>query len=364
MTTPRPARHLPAAEFQSRIRRLQALQKRLGLDAILLYADISRYYFTGLVTSNGLFLTRADGPLFLTDFRYLTMARRQAPWLEREKLWTKAEAHDALAKLGKNWRRIGHEDSLSAARDRQLKEALPDREWIDVSEHLSDLRAVKSPAEQRAVRAAVAANDCLFAALMRQVAPGQSEWEIRNLVRRAADHYGQIESFEPIVCVGKTAAECHHAPDETVLRRGQPLLLDLGLKLDHYCSDMTRCRFFGTPPPLYRDLFRIVQEANRKAIGAIRPGVPCCDIDAVARQHIDKAGYGSAFGHSLGHGIGLEVHESPNFSAVCKTALKPGMTLTVEPGIYLPGKFGIRIEDVILVTRTGCEVLTKTPHEV
>jgi Xaa-Pro aminopeptidase len=139
-------------------------------------------------------------------------------------------------------------------------------------------------------------------------------------------------------------------------------LLDLGLKLDHYCSDMTRCVFFGTPTPLYRDLHTIVLEANQRAIRAIAPGALCCDIDAIARQHITKTGYGAYFGHGLGHAVGLEIHETPSFSSACKTALKPGMVLTVEPGIYLPGKAGLRIEDVVLVTRSGCEVLSQTPR--
>lgn len=364
-TVSRPARDLPPAEFQARLKRLHACQKRLRLDALLVITEVNRYYLTGLATSNGLVLTqRGDAPAFYTDFRYLTMARQRAPWLPCHTLWRPADEPSVLSGMGRFWRRIGYEGQIDAARFLRLKAALPDAEWVDVGTALAELRAVKSAAEQRALRAAVAANDRLFARLMEQVRPGLSEWEIRSLVRREADVLGQGEAFDTIACAGRNGAECHHHPDGTVLRKGQPLLVDLGLKLDHYCADMTRCVCFGAPTPLYRDLYGVVLDANRKAVRAVRPGVPCCDIDAVARGHIDKAGYGSNFGHGLGHGLGLEVHESPSFSPACKTVLAPGMVLTVEPGIYLPGKLGIRVEDVVLVTRDGCEVLTQTPRTI
>ena len=362
-TQPRPASDLPPSEFQARVKRLLARQKSQRLDAVLLLTEMNRYYFTGLGTSNGMLITEpSEAPAFYTDFRYLTMARRLAPWLPCHSIWRPPDEPSVLAGLGAGWRRIGYEGHMDAARFLRLKAALPDAEWVDTGVMLSELRAIKSRAEQRLMRAALAANDRLFASLMRQVKPGMSEWEIRGIARREADLLGQGEAFDTIACVGSNGAECHHDPDGTVLKHGQPLLVDLGLKLDHYCADLTRCVSFGTPAPLYRKLHAIVLAANRKAIRAIRPGVPCCAIDAVARKHIAKAGYGAYFGHSLGHGLGLEVHEPPSFSPACKTLLEPGMVITVEPGIYLPGKLGIRIEDVILVTRTGCEVLTHAPR--
>jgi Xaa-Pro aminopeptidase len=364
--TMRPPVDLPSSEFQARVKRLTACQKRLRLDAILLTTEVNRYYFTGLATSNGLLLTeRTEAPAFYTDFRYLTMARQQAPWLPCHTLWRPSEERGVLSGMGQPWRRVGFEGSMAAARFLALQAALPQVEWVDVTSAIASLRAVKSSAEQRRMRAAVAANDQLFGTLIRNgVNPGMNEWDVRNATRFLADRFGQGEAFDTIACVGRNGAECHHHPDTTVLRRGQPLLVDLGLKLDHYCADMTRCVFFGPPSPLWRDVYRIVLEANRQAILAIRPGMPCCEIDGIARGVIEKAGYGPFFGHSLGHGLGLEVHETPSFAESCKTPLRPGMVLTVEPGIYLPGKLGIRIEDVILVTRNGCEVLTQTPRDL
>jgi len=280
-----------------------------------------------------------------------------------EKLWRPADEQDVLSEIGKTWKRVGYEGQMDAARFNSLKAALPGVEWIDVGERLAAMRSVKSLNEQRLVRAAVAMNDRLFSEILKQISPGVSEWDVRNLVRGWADRLGQGEAFETIACVGRNAAECHHHPDETVLKKGQSLLIDLGVKVDHYCSDMTRSVFFGSPTSAYRAIHTIVLEANRKAIRAIRPGRRCDEIDALARGHIERAGYGTCFGHGLGHSLGLEIHESPSFSPSCKTELKPGMILTVEPGIYLPGRLGIRIEDVVLVTRTGCEVLSQTPRE-
>jgi len=360
-----PARDLPAAEFAGRVKRLRAWQSLQRLDAALIVTETNRYYFTGLQTSNGVLLSERRGaPVFFTDFRYLSMARRRLSFMASQKLWRPADEQGALSGLGHAWRRVGYEGQMDAARFLRLKEALPNAEWVDIGKELAEMRAVKSAGEQRLMRAAVAANDELFALVMRQIKPGLSEWAIRALVRRGADHLGKGEAFDTVACVGRNAAECHHHPDETVLRRGQPLLLDLGVKRDHYCSDMTRTVFFGTPSPLFREIHGIVLEANRKAVAAIRPGRRCDEVDEVARAHIAAAGYGDHFGHGLGHSLGLEVHESPSFAPSCKTELQAGMVLTVEPGIYLTGRFGVRIEDVVLVTEGGCEVLSRTPREL
>ena len=358
-----PARDLPSAEFSRRTRRLCSALAHDRLDAVLAVTEVNRYYLTGLHTSGGLLLVqRRQTPAFYTDFRYLAMARRCLTFMPSKKLWRLSDEPSVMACLGKAWRRVGYEGQMDAARFNGWKAALPDVEWVDVGTQLAVMRSVKSLAEQRVVRAAVAANDRLFGEVLKQISPSLSEWDIRSCIRSGADRLGQGEAFDTIACVGRNAAECHHHPGACVLRGRQPLLIDMGVKRDHYCSDMTRSVFFGSPTPFYRELHALVLEANRKAVRAIRPGRRCDEIDAVARHHIEKAGYGDCFGHGLGHSLGLEIHESPNFSASCKTELKPGMVLTVEPGVYLPGRLGIRIEDVILVTQTGCEVLSQTPR--
>jgi len=353
----KPAQNLPPAEFAKRVKRLAACQSRHALDAVFVMTDVNRYYFTGLDASNGVLLLTSS-PAFYTDFRYLIMARKGIPFMPVKRIWQSADEQDSLAAMGKAWRRVGYEGTVTAKRFETLRKALPHVEWVDVSAAIHEMRSVKSLAEQRAVRNAVRANGLAFASVREQLRDGMREWDVRNLIRREMDALGQGEAFDTIVCAGKNSAECHHHPDATVIRKNRPVLIDMGVKLDHYCSDMTRSFCMGSPAPFYCEIYRIVEEASRSAINAIRPGRVCADIDAIARKPIEKAGYGDYFGHSLGHALGLEVHETPSFSSTCKTVLKPGMILTVEPGIYLPGRFGIRIEDVILVTPGGCEVLT------
>ena len=364
-TLTHPAQNLPASEFQARMKRLVKLVKQLKLGGVLLFDELTNYYFTGLSSDNGVLEVRVgEEPVYRTDFRYLVMAKRVAPWLKSEALWKPKDEAPVLEGLFRGVRRIGYEGSLSAARFKTLHDALPGSEWVDVRSQLLALRAVKSPAEQRAVRRAVAYNDAVLQTWIPHLEEGATEWEIRTRIRSLMDYVGQGEAFDTIVCVGRNGAECHHEPDETVYTKGKPLLIDMGVKVDHYCSDMTRCLCRGKPPALFRELHRIVHEANRAAIAAVKPGMVCADIDAVARGVIEKAGYGKAFAHSLGHGVGLFIHEAPNFSPLCKTVLEPGMVVTVEPGIYLPGRAGVRLEDMVLVTKTGCEVLTQTPHDL
>lgn len=361
VTPAQPALDLPFTEFERRIKKLPALRRKLQLDALLLRTEVNLYYLTGLSSDNAI-LVAADGePTFYTDFRYIVMAKRKAPGLKCELMWPAKNHADALAKMGKKWRRVGYEGNITASRFNALREALPDVELVNVSNELMEMRSVKSPAEQRVMRGAIAANDKVYQALRAYAKPGMTEWVLATFFRMMAWQLGQGEAFDTIVCAGRNGAECHHEPDNTELRAGQPVLVDQGVRLNHYCSDMTRCFCLGKPSAAYRNIYRVVYEANRAAIRAIKPGMVCGDIDAIARNYIDRAGYGKAFGHSLGHSLGLEIHESPGFSPGCKTVLKPGMLITVEPGIYLPGRLGIRHEDVVLVTKTGCEVLSKSP---
>jgi len=357
--TSRPAENLPAAEFAARTKRLNGILRRRKLDALFILTEVNRYYFTGMVASNGVMMAeRGEEPLFFTDFRYIISARREIRCMPSKLLWKGTEEKGVLAGFGSGWKRVGFEGAISAERFLKFKEALPEAEWVDVLSDILELRSIKSKAECQALRLACAANDRMLESVLAQVQSGMTEWEISALIRREAELLGQGEAFKAIVCVGSNGAECHHHPDHTVLRNNRLLLTDLGVKLNHYCSDMTRTTFFGKPTELYRKIYKIVLDANRKAIAKIKPGVSCDTIDRVARDYITKAGYGKQFDHGLGHGLGLEVHESPRFSLPDKTLLKPGMVLTVEPGIYLPGRLGIRVEDVILVTRDGCEILS------
>ena len=209
------------------------------------------------------------------------------------------------------------------------------------------------------IAAAEALNDEIWARAQKDIRPNMTEKDIQRVIRAWMNALGDGEAFETIVCAGANAAECHHVPDGTVWRKGEPLLVDMGVKLDGVCSDMTRClKPSRSPDPEYDRVYDIVLEANRAAIAAVRPGMTTGALDKVARDIIRKAGYAKAFGHSLGHGVGYEIHELPMARPKDGTVLEPGMLVTIEPGIYLEGRLGVRIEDLVLITTTGCEVLS------
>ena len=359
----RPPASFPAEEYTRRIERFRRKLAKEGLDGAVVTRGISRLYLTGFESSAGtLLVDAAEGAVFVTDFRYIIMAERALPFA---RCLLKKGGNDPAQAFLKKWKSCGYEELEAKATLDALFAKLPEsccRKPVDAA--LGELRAVKSRREIAALRRAVAQGDALYAWALPQIHPGMTEWDARAVFRRGADLFGQGESFDTIVCAGANGAECHHNPDLTVIRPGDPLLMDFGVILDRYHSDMTRCVHFGKPSALYRKVYGIVLEANRKAIEAIRPGMTGEEVDAVARGHIAKNGYGAAFGHSLGHSVGMEIHEGPNFSPNEKRVIKPGMVITVEPGIYLKGRLGVRIEDVVLVTKAGCEVLTTTPREL
>lgn len=353
-------------EHTARIAKLQAAMDAQDIDAVFIYSPVNRNYFTGLTTSNGLLLVeRAGEPIFYTDFRYLEVAHRVLRGMEIRKFGPTAEQLAVYAKMAAGWKHVGYEGTLAVAQFLPLQETLKNVKWISVSTLISGIRGIKSAREIDAIRRSAEANSALFAELTETFRPGMSELEMLRHFRTIMASRGLTESFSPIICAGTNAVECHHQPDETILQPNSELLIDMGVMVDDYCSDMTRTVFCGTPTKRFKEIFDIVLEANQSVIRAVRPGVRCCDMDKLSRDVIGRYGYGEYYDHALGHSVGLEIHEMPSFSRVCETVLEPGMVITVEPGIYIPGDTGVRIEDLIVVTETGCEILTRnTPHEV
>lgn len=366
-TCSRPTLPFPAEEYTARLARLQRRLAAEKLDAVLVEDAVQRYYLTGFEASNGVLCVPAGGePVFLTDFRYLESARQAIPFARCARLVTGHPRHAPLAPLARRqrWRRVGVEDADGSGAADRSKALSGVTEWPSAVATLNRLRQVKSPRELAALRRAIAMNDRVFATALPQIRPGMTEWEIRVLLRAEMDRVSQGEAFDTIVAAGSHASRCHHRPSLRRLRRGQPLLLDMGVKVDGYCSDMTRVVFFGPPSPRLREIYRVVLAANRRALAGVRAGITCHAADRLARQVIEKAGYGRYFGHSLGHGLGLQVHDPGSLRPNGSELLAEGMVVTIEPGIYLPGVGGVRIEDVVVVRRTSCERLTRTPTEL
>ena len=242
----------------------------------------------------------------------------------------------------------------------RLMEVRPSHHFVNASAILDRLRMRKDAEERELMREASRLNDLALARIVALLPKRYSEKRLAQCVPEIYEELGAEGcSFEPIIAYGPNAAESHHAPDRRLLNTGDSVIIDIGCRKDSYCSDMTRTVFYQEAPEDARAVYAIVLEAQRRAIAMVRPGVRFCDIDAAARDHIAAAGYAAQFTHRTGHSIGLDVHESGDVSAANTDPVQPGMVFSIEPSVKVPGKFGIRIEDLVLVTEDGCEVLNR-----
>lgn len=263
---------------------------------------------------------------------------------------------DGVVGIDKNW------PARFLLRLQELKGAV---RYVNGSDLADTVRMRKDAEEQERMRAASRINDEAMVRLLERVSACPEE---RRAARDLADIYEELGaerfSFDPIVAYGPNGANPHHSPDASRLEAGDSVILDIGCVKDSYCSDMTRTFFYKEVSDKAREVYALVREANERGIAAVRPGVRFCDVDAAARDTIDAAGYGRYFTHRTGHSIGIDVHEYGDVSAVNAAVLEEGMVFSVEPGVYLPGEFGVRIEDLVLVTRSGCEVLNRYGKEL
>ena len=360
-----------------RIEELEKVAKRRKLDLVLVADQANIRALTGINCDNAVVKveSRRDGEVekfevaFFTDFRYIPMVHRVAPKLKCLDI-----KRFGISRRGAGTsrpRRIGYESSISHARFLEWQKKFPKAKFVDISKDLAAIRAVKTADEIAALRAAEKLNCEIWGTARGRFKAGMTERQMARIIQRLMIEKGEGEAFDTIVCVGKNAAECHHEPDDTVWNGREPVLVDMGVKLNGVCSDLTRNLAPGflepsklpkrsKPTKLYRQVYQLVLEANLAAIAAAKPGLTGKALDKVARDVIKKGGFGKCFGHSLGHGVGYEIHEAPYASKKGDMVLKPGMLVTIEPGIYLEDNLGVRIEDLVLITETGCEVLSSS----
>lgn len=351
-------------EMARRLRAIRLGLKKAKLDGFLILDRANTLYATGLSCTSSYVLLALGEAHFLTDFRYIEVARKEIEGFD-VRLHGPKPAED-LARLVKrlNIKRLGVERNLPFGLATEFAEAFA-ADLIPDDTPIASARARKSPAEIALLREAVHRADAAYADLARDVEAGWTEIEVRNRLRRLIErHGGEKESFDSIVATGTHASSPHAHPTSRLLKPGEIVQIDTGLIYTHYCSDLSRVLSVGRPTQKMRAIHRIVCDAQRRAIEAIRPGVRCAGVDARARDYIAKKGYGKNFGHGLGHGVGLEIHEAPTLRANSADVLEEGMVVTVEPGIYLPGWGGIRIEDMVVVTKDGCENLTTAQRRI
>jgi len=359
-------------------KRLPALREKLaGIspDTLWIIQPENRRYLSGfkagdsqLTESSGSLLINNERALLITDSRYTTEAQKEAGGFEVITLKNGLieEIPDLLA--GLNTRVLAfEEDYLTWKLHRQLAKKikrLPTPVLLTPLKRIVDgMREVKDQAEIKAMEASSDMMSEILSEVTSGIEPDRTEKEIAWEIERLAHEAGADGlAFPSIVASGPNSALPHAVPTDRKIRSKEPIILDVGVRLDGYCCDMTRTIFLGTPGPQFRKIYMTVREAQLSALPHVRPGIESTHPDSIARQTIKDAGFGDYFGHSLGHGVGLATHEGPRLSHKKPVKLEKGMVVTVEPGIYIPGKGGVRLEEMVVIEKNGPRILTKAGH--
>jgi len=354
-------------DFQARRDRLRKAFRKAGVDALLVTNFTNVTYLTGFTGDDSYLLFWQDGQVILSDPRYATQIEEQCPGLDMEIRPPGTNMVTSIARTVKSGGaiRLGVEvESMTVGlRDRIVAE-LPQIEVMATARLIEELREVKDAEEIAQLREAIWYAEKAFGVLRASLTAEKTEKQVAAELEHQMRLFGaRGPSFPSIVAAGARADLPHATPTDRLSGEGDILLVDWGADGGLYKSDLTRVLVTGKISPKVERIYRVVLSAQEQGIAAIRPGAVAQDVDAVARGVIEQAGFGRYFGHGLGHGLGLEVHEAPRLAAHNTVVLKPGMVVTVEPGIYMPGWGGVRIEDDVLVTRSGCEVLTSVPKQ-
>ncbi|TWU39657.1 M24 family metallopeptidase [Novipirellula artificiosorum] len=345
-----------------RIEALRSLLDSLKVDAMLVTDEINVRYLSGFTGDSSYLLIGPSETRMLSDGRYEIQLAEECPGLQTlirppsQLLVDLVQEVINSSPYGPIGIEAGH---VTLAQYREWCEKCPSVEWIETSSTVEQLRMVKDEGEIKIIREAVSIAERCFQSLMPMLTTKWTERQIAHELESRMRFLGaESASFKPIVALDAAAALPHYQPAEVNIPSTGTLLIDWGAKFQGYASDLTRTMTIGPISQAFQRVYSAVLEAQLAAIEAIRPGVEGKQVDAIARGMLEKAGFGNEFNHGLGHGIGLQIHESPRMSANCDQILQPGMIVTVEPGVYLRDQFGIRIEDDCLVTATGCEVLS------
>lgn len=337
-----------------------------GFEAALIISGVNRYYFTGMPSSAGYLFISAEYSCLLVDFRYYEKAKRAASGIDVLLLENAGKQLSSIF-LGRGVGSVCVEDTISLSQYSSLVKntgAKIDGE-SGISGIIAEMRAVKDKDEIECITAAQRIAEAAFEKTLPLIKPGATENQIVCELEYNMKLLGsQRCAFDTIGVSGKNSSMPHGTSSDKPLVNGDFLTLDFGASVNGYLSDMTRTVHIGKISGGQKRVYDTVKKALDLAFANIRPGVKCRDIDKVARDYIYSCGFEGCFGHALGHSVGLEIHETPCFSRSDHTVLKPGMVITVEPGIYLEGRFGVRIENMALVTRGGCESLTETTREL
>jgi Xaa-Pro aminopeptidase len=349
----------------SRADRVADQLEQRELDLLLVTDLVNLRYLTGFTGSNGMAIVGRDVRRFITDFRYIERVQTEVQGFDREQ-----GPQDFVTALADGWPegelRVGFEDDhVSVRQHRRMREVIPDRiELASAGGVVESLRAVKDADEISCIAAAAELADEVYGVLREQGLTGRPERDVALALENEMRRRGAEPAFSSIVASAERGALPHAEPSGEPIPRGTLVTLDIGARLDGYCSDCTRTWATGELPGDLAEAYELVRRAQAEALAAVRPGPEGREVDAVARDIIEAAGHGEHFGHGLGHGVGLEIHEGPRLSRTGEARLARGNVVTVEPGVYLPDRGGVRIEDLVLVTEDGHRVLSGTSKEL
>lgn len=348
--------------------KVQSVQKEMeiwGLDAIVLFSPVNIRYLSRFEISDGAAVITRERAWMFTDSRFIEAARAQADELEVELFGTARPLIECVKQALEGCAVVGAEEQYLPHGDWQRWEKRLERSFTPAETLLKKLRAVKESYETESIIAAQRIAEAAFDEVLGLVCPGMTERELAaELTYRMLLHGGEGNSFAPIVLTGSRTSMPHGVPGDAVLRAGDFVTMDFGCIKNGYCSDMTRTVALGYATDEMRAVYDTVLRAQLAGIEIARAGVTGAQVHAAGAKVIEDAGWGEYFGHSFGHSVGLEIHEAPNASPANQAGLPAGAIITAEPGIYIPGKFGVRIEDMIYITGNGCVNLTRAPKEL
>lgn len=349
-----------------RLKRLKNTLAKNNLDALLVTNLDNLYYLCGFSGSNGMLLVKQNQavPIFYTDFRYQEQAAQEVKGC-RIKIWTRNLFTNFPIADIKNTKKLGFESNhLSYHIYQTIKKQLPSTIKLIATENLiENQRMIKDQGEINKIQKAVTITDQVFTNVLKKIKTNITEKELANEIDYQFLQLGST-AFPTIVAFASRSALPHAQPTDRRLKKGDVIIFDMGIKYQHYCADMTRTVVFGKANKKIKTVYKIVRDAQELALSGVKPNQTAKDIDRLARDYISKENYGKYFGHGLGHGIGLVVHELPTISALSNDIIKTNQVFSIEPGIYLPNQFGIRIEDLVIVTAQGCKILNQSPKEL
>ncbi|MBH09796.1 MAG: hypothetical protein CMG74_05450 [Candidatus Marinimicrobia bacterium] len=351
--------------YDKRQEKLKKVISDKDLDGILITNLTNIRYICGFTGSAASCLVTPDGQYFISDGRYIEQSKNQVKGFDR---FIGMDSHLSQIKdnnLNPKGLKIAFEgDHISYVQYENMKNYFPNTIWENTSMIIEDLASVKDSYELECIRTAVEVTDIVYEEILSMLKPGFTERQVANTMVSKYREYAEEEAYSPIVATGPNGALPHAIPTDREFKKGDFIVIDAAAKYGGYHADMTRTPVIGEATEKHKEVYGIVKEAQERGCLAAKAGVPCKDVDSATRDYIKEMGYGEYYTHGTGHGIGLEIHTSPRFSPQSKQILEKNNVMTIEPGIYLEGWGGVRIEDDVIIMENSCEILNKTTKDL